>query len=192
MNEAQIGQAGGTGAPMRLIARIVMVVAALGLVAAFFLPWASAGEDYREAAELAPDVMFYEPTGLTVEGATDLSLFEYTQVYGSMSGTGWEIYQYIMYAALGVAAITLVLAALGKPVGAAVFGILTLAASRLLVWDFEDRGVLPNGTHDWGIAPVIYLVAAVVLIAAAVWMLVLKRQAKAAARGAEQMNGSAH
>ena len=52
--------------------------------------------------------------------------------------------------------------------------------------------MLPNGTHDWGIAPVIYFVAAVVLIAAAVWVFVLKRQAKAAARGAEQMNGSAH
>lgn len=192
MDEAQVRQAIGAGAPMKLIARIVMVVAALGLVAAFFLPWASAGEDYREAAALAPGVMFYEPTGLTVEGATDLSLFEYAQVYGSMSGTGWEIYQYIMYAALGVAVIALVLAAFGKPVGAAVFGILTLAASRLLVWDFEDRGVLPNGTHDWGIAPVIYFVAAVVLIAAAVWVFVLKRQAKAAARGAEQMNGSAH
>lgn len=193
MDEAQVGQVGGASvsAPMRLVARIVMVVAALGLVAAFFLPWASAGEDYREAAALAPDVMFYEPTGLTVEGAADLSLFEYAQVYGSMSGTGWEIYLYIIYVALGVAVVTLVLAAFGKPIGVTVFGILTLVASRLLVWDFEDRGVLPNGTHDWGVAPVIYIVAAVVLIAAAVWLFVLKRQAKAAARGAEQMNGSA-
>lgn len=192
MDETQVGQTGGAGAPMRLIARIVMVVAALGLMAAFFLPWASAGEDYREAAALAPDVMFYEPTGLTVEGAADLSLFEYAQVYGSMSGTGWEVYQYIMYVALAISAVTLLLAAFGKPIGATVFAVLTVAASRLLVWDFEDRGVLPNSTHDWGIAPVIYIVAAVVLIAAAVWLFVLKRQAKVAARATEQADGSAH
>lgn len=192
MDEAKVRQAGGAGVPMKLIARLVMVVAALGLVAAFFLPWASAGEDYREAAALAPDVMFYEPTELTVEGATDLSLFEYAQVYGTMIGTDWEIYQYIMYTALGVAVVALVLAVFGKPIGATMFGILTLVASRLLVWDFEDRGVLPNGTHDWGIAPVIYLVAAVVLIAASVWMFVLKRQANTAARATGQADSSIH
>lgn len=165
----------------RAIARIVMIVAAVALVAAFFLPWASANDEYRELASATPDAMFYEPTGLTASDAADLSLFDYTLVYGSMLGTGWELYMAIMYATLGVSIIALLLAAFGKPIGAGVFSILAFASSRLLVWDFGDRGVLPNSTHDWGIAPMVYVLTAVVLIAAAVWLLVMKRQAKKAA-----------
>lgn len=159
----------------RLTARIAMVVGALMLVAAFFLPWASAGDEFRDAAALTPDVVFYEPTGMTVSGATDISLMEYAQVYGSMGGT-WQVYMVIMYATVGVAAVTLVFAAFGKPVPTVVFGIAAFAASRLLVWDFGDRGVLPSSTHDWGLAPAVYIVGFVVVLAASVWMFMLRRQ----------------
>ena len=168
-----------TWTPLAL--RVVMVVAALGLVVAFFLPWASADEEYRSAAAQAPEFMYYEPTGLTVSDAQDLSLLEYAQVYGSMEG-GWVIYMVIMYAMAAISVLALILAACNKPIGAMVFGVLTLAASRLLVWDFTDRGVLPNATHDWGIASTIYLVAAVVLIATGIVTAVLKHRQKAAAR----------
>ena len=155
-----------------------MVVAAFGLVAAFFLPWASANEEFREAAAAMPEAMFFEPAGLTAEGAVDLSLMEYAQVYGSMGGA-WQIYMVIMYATLAVSVLTLVLAAWGKPVGAVVFAVLTLAVSRLLVWDFVDRGVLPNSSHEWGVATTIYLVAAAVLIVGGIAAAVLKHQQKA-------------
>ena len=154
----------GLGAA-RLVARIAMVVGALMLVAAFFLPWASAGDEFRDAAALAPDVVFYEPTGMTVSGATDISLMEYAQVYGSMGGT-WQVYMVIMYATVDVAAVALVFAAFGKPVPTVVFGIAA----------FGDRGVLPNSTHDWGLAPAVYIVGLVVVLAASVWMFMLKRQ----------------
>ncbi len=168
------------GSPQALIVRIVLVVAALGLVAGFFLPWASADAEFRDAVALAPDLVFYEPTGMTVSDATDISLLEYAQVYGSMGeGTAWQIYMIIMYGVLAVSVVTLLLAALGKPVGASIMAVLVLAGSRLLVWDFGDRGVLPNSTHDWGIAPTIYIIAFVILLAAAVWLFVMKRKVKA-------------
>lgn len=170
----------GVRPQMLLLARIALVVAAIGLVGAFFLPWASADEEFRDAVTLAPDLVFYEPTGLSVSDATDISLFEYAQVYGSMGGT-WQVYQVIMYVALGVSVVVLLLAALGKPIGASVTAVLVLAGSRLLVWDFGDRNVLPNGTHDWGIAPTVYLVAFVILLVAAAWLFVLKRRAKSGA-----------
>lgn len=169
-----------------LVLRVVMVVAALGLVAAFFLPWASADEDYRSAAATAPELMYYEPTGLTVSEAQDLSLLEYAQVYGSMEGA-WVVYMVIMYATAAVSVLAFILAACNKPIGAAVFGALALAASRLLVWDFTDRGVLPNDTHDWGVAPTIYVAAALLLVVAAIWLFMVKRKAKAA--NAAQVHG---
>lgn len=159
------------------IARIVMVVAALVLLGAFFLPWGSANSAYREAATQMPGLMFYEPAGLTVADAADLSLLEYAQAYAALGGA-WLIVTIVIYVTAGLSALALLLAALGKPIGSAVMGLLCVAASRVLVWDFTDRAVLPSGTHDWGIAQMLYLVAGVVLLAAAVWMVVARRRAR--------------
>lgn len=161
-----------------LLARLAMTVAAVGMAVAFFLPWATAGDEFREAASSFPDVMYYEPTGMTVTDATDISLLEYAQVYASMENTSWQVYTVIMYAVLGASVLTILLAALSKPIGAALVGAVVFAGSRLLVWDFGDRGVLPSSTHDWGLAPTAYIAAFVVLVAAAVWMVVIKRGAK--------------
>ena len=179
MSEGTMGAPEGRSAGW-IVPRILMVVAALGFLAAFFLPWASANAEFREAVTAAPDLVFYEPTDMTVSDAVDISLFEYAQVYGSM-GSGWQVYMAIMYAVLGASALTLLLAAFGKPIGAAVVGALAFAGSRLLVWDFGDRGVLPSSTHDWGMAATAYIPAFVVLLVAAVWLFVLKRRAKAGA-----------
>lgn len=165
----------------RVAARILMAVAAIGLVAAFFLPWASADQEFRDAAALMPDLALGEQVDMTVSDATGISLLEYAQVYGAM-GSVWQVYVVIMYAVLGVSVVTLLLAALGKPIGASVMAVLAVAGSRVLVWDFGDRGVLPSSTHGWGVAPTVYLVALVVLLAAAVWLFALKRRAKSRAR----------
>ena len=170
-------------APVMLIARIALAVAAALLVAAFFLPWASADEEFREGAAALPDFMFYEPADMTVADACDISLLEYAQVYGSMEGTAWVVYMVVMYAGLALSVVALLLAAFGKPIGTAVFAVLACAVSRLLVWDFGDRGVLPSSTHDWGAAPTVYLIATVAVVALAIWLVILRRQAKAAGRG---------
>ena len=170
-------------APVMLIARIALAVAAALLVAAFFLPWASADEEFREGAAALPDFMFYEPADMTVADACDISLLEYAQVYGSMEGTAWVVYMVVMYAGLALSVVALLLAVLGKPIGTAVFAVLACAVSRLLVWDFGDRGVLPSSTHDWGAAPTVYLIATVAVVVLATWLVMLRRQAKAPERG---------
>ena len=40
---------------MLIATRVALAVAAVGLVIAFFLPWASADDAYREAAAQAPE-----------------------------------------------------------------------------------------------------------------------------------------
>lgn len=163
-----------------LVLRIAMMVAAAALATSFFLPWGAADEEYREAAaSVSPDMMFYEPTGLTVSDAADLSLLEYAQVYGSMGGNGWDILAAIIYAIPALSLIALLFAALGKPIVSTVFGVLALVVTRFIVWDFTERGVLPSGTHDWGIAPAIYLAATFAIVVLAVAMVVLKRRSKA-------------
>lgn len=61
-------------------------------------------------------------------------------------------------AVLGV--LTLLFSALRKPVPVIVFSVLAIAMSMLLTWDFEDRGVIPSSSYDWGEARWIYLVGA--------------------------------
>ena len=176
-------------APVMLIARIALAVAVALLVAAFFLPWASADEGFREGAAALPDFMFYEPAGMTVADACDISLLEYAQVYGSMEGTAWVVYMVVMYAGLALSVVALLLAVLGKPIGTAVFAVLACAVSRLLVWDFGDRGVLPSSTHDWGAAPVIYVITTVAIVALAAWLFALKRKDKAQRETSVQKSG---
>lgn len=163
---------------MLIATRVALAVAAVGLVIAFFLPWASADDAYREAAAQAPEIVVYEDAGITTAQAADLSLLEFAQIYGSMEGT-WTLYMYLMYGLLGISAVSLLCAAAGKPVVTSVFALLAYALSRLLVWDYEDRGALPNATYDWGIAPAIYLGATVAIVAIAVWMVVIRRKGKA-------------
>ncbi len=172
------GRLGGGRDGKFIAARIALAVAAIGLVAAFFLPWASANDAYREAAAQAPEIVVYEDTGITAAQAADLSLLEFAQIYGSME-SAWTLYMYLMYALLGISAVSLVCAAAGKPIATSVFALLACALSRLLVWDYEDRGALPNATHDWGIAPTIYLGATVVIVVIAVLVVVMQRKGKA-------------
>ena len=81
------GRLGGGRDGKFIAARIALAVAAIGLVAAFFLPWASANDAYREAAAQAPEIVVYEDTGITAAQAADLSLLEFAQIYGSMEST---------------------------------------------------------------------------------------------------------
>ena len=56
----------------------------------------------------------------------------------------------------------------------------TLGLSLLINWDFEDRGVVPSSLYDWGVAKWVYIAAAAIAIAGAVWLLVVKVKEKRA------------
>lgn len=163
---------------LRFPVKAVMIIAALALLIAFFLPWASATALFREAAGTSPDEVLYEQTGTTVSDAVELSLFDFAQLYAAESSE-LIIDSVIMCAMLIASIIVLILASRDKPIGAAIIALLTFAGSRLLVWDFEARGVIPSTYYDWGFAPTIYIVATVLLLAAAIWRAALKRKAKA-------------
>lgn len=169
-----------SSAKVMLILRIAMVALAALLVGCFFLPWGSAIAEFRDAAAQMPEAWFYEPAGLTAADAVDLSLMEYAASYQTLEGALRDVYVSIMYAAVALPAIALLFAALGKPVPASIFAVLTLAVTELLRWDFGDRGVLPSASHDWGIAPTVYMVAAIVLIALGIASAVLKHRVKKA------------
>lgn len=164
----------GTARANTIVAALTIVMAAL-LVAAFFLPYASATADYRAAlGELSEN-----PFGLANEELADISLFEYVRIYLNAAPESFAalyVPATVAPAVLGV--LTLLFSALRKPVPVIVFFVLAIAMSMLLTWDFEDRGVIPSSSYDWGEARWVYLAAGIAAIAFAARAIALCRQVR--------------
>lgn len=164
-------------------ARVVCVVAAALLVAVFFLPYISMTAENRgevsDLGELANTVL-YEGSDLRAVDAVDLSLFEFARIYAALS----EISEtYLVVAAVFVlpgvfSLLALLLAAFKKPIGTMVFAVLTAAVTFPINSLLEEAGAISSGLYGWGIAKWLYLVAGIVLVAAAAWLFVAKRQKK--------------
>lgn len=167
------------------IAVVVTIVAAALLVAAFFLPYAAGTQEFRDGLSSMSLNPYSKTLGMSNEDLADISLFEYVRIYSSSSELGMSETFSMLYTALTAAAgvlgvLTLLFALLRKPIPVVVFSVLTVALSLLLNWDFEDRGVIPSTSYDWGIARWVYLVAGIAAVMLAIWQIVLRRQPKRA------------
>lgn len=164
-----------TSGQLGAIATMLTIVFAALLVAAFFLPYASAVEEYRAVLGQLSE----NPFGLANEELADISLLEYVRIYLNAAPEAFvAVYVPLTVAPAVLGALTLLFSALRKPVPAIVFSVVTLGVTSLLSWDFEDRGVLPSDTYEWGAARWVYLAAGVAVIACAIWQIVLRRQAR--------------
>lgn len=170
---------------LRNVAVVMGIVAAAMLVVAFFLPYASAVDDYRETLGSISDNPYSEIVGMSNGDIADLSLAEYVRIYSAAEELGMPelfatIYVPVMVAPVALSALCLLFSALRKPVPMIVFSALIVATILLLSWDFEDRGVIPSSNYDWGVAKWVYLLAGIAVVACAVWQIVLRRQSKKA------------
>ena len=126
---------------------------------------------------------YSETLGMSNEDLADISLFEYARIYSAAGELGMgdafaAVYVPFTVAPAVLGALTLLFAALRKPIPAIVFSALTIAMTFLLNWDFEDRGVIPSNSYDWGVAKWVYLAAGIAVVACAVWQLVLRQQGR--------------
>lgn len=168
---------------MRTIASVATIVAALLLAVSFFLPYASGTQEFREGLSSMSANPYSETLGMSNEDLADISLFEYVRIYSAsgelgMGDTFAAVYVPLTVAPAVLGVLTLLFAALRKPIPSVVFSVFTVALTFLLNWDFEDRGVIPSSSYDWGIARWVYLAAGVAVIACAVWQIVLRKQSK--------------
>lgn len=168
---------------MRTIAGVATIAAALLLVVAFFLPYASGTQEFREGLSSMSANPYSESLGMSNEDLADISLFEYVRIYSASGELGMgdafaAVYVPLTVAPVVLGVLTLLFAVLRKPVPAVVFSVLSVALTFLLNWDFEDRGVIPSSSYGWGIARWVYLVAGVAVIACAIWQIVLRKQSR--------------
>ena len=171
-----------------LVPRIVMVAGAVLLVACFFLPYLAGTAEFREQALAAGDVTLISSVGVTAAQMADLSLFELANVLNALVGlsTGAEadvvsaVVTVFFYGLLALSVLTLVLAALGRPLGALVPCVLSAMLVTFVRTQFLAPAVADNQIYGWGVASWLCYVAAAVVVAGAVWMLVARRGAEGA------------
>lgn len=166
---------------MKKYSFLAVLIGALMLAATIFLPFATATEDYEERLEEYSDEMYVEEINMTNEDAINISLFEFVRIYSVAAEMGMSesvaIACTILIAAFGVfAVLTLLFSLLKKPLATIIFNLLAFAAFSITKWDFEDRGVLPSSSYDWGMAQYICYVGAIVVLVGAAIFWVFKKQ----------------
>ena len=161
---------------------IAMLIGSAILLLTLFMPFASATDEYKEALEKFSDSMYIEELNMTNEEAINISLFEFIRIYSSETGkeisNDLSIVYVVVIAAFAVfALLTLLFSILRKSIPVIV-NILTFAVLRLIIWDFEDRGVISNSRYDWGIAQYIGYIGIAIVMVGAVALLVVKMKDK--------------
>lgn len=173
---------GGLRVP-RFIALIVSLIA----IAAFFLPYISATEAYRQRIDALGDTAdesAYKTVHVSYSDVKDLSMFEYARIYllGGKEVLGNQqagVFYGVLFLAIGLFALLILLCALGrKPVLILLFDILMGGAFFLINWDFVSRGIMPSSDRLWGVSYYVYYPCAVAILVCAIWMFVLKRRMK--------------
>lgn len=178
---------GPVGKPGRKmgVARLVGTVCAVLLVVCLFLPLFTGTEWYLDYLDGYPDDYVDESLGLKVHETASVSPVDYGRIYGRIfDGVDGAIYIGVTAFLAGAALLTLLFAALNKPIGALLFDILAFAAFRLMVYDLDERGVVPSRNWDWGVDYYLLHIVTAAIAVAAVWMLVVKIKAKRAAKAA--------
>ena len=157
---------------------IAMLIGSAILLLTLFMPFASATDEYKEALEKFSDSMYIEELNMTNKEAINISLFEFIRIYSSETGkeisNDLSIVYVVVIAAFAVFA--LLFSILRKSIPVIVFNILTFAVLRLIIWDFEDRGVISNSRYDWGIAQYIGYIGIAIVMVGAVALLVVKKK----------------
>ena len=161
----------------------IALTGSLLLIAALFVPFASATEDYKEYLQEHPDGMYAEEIEMTNKEAINLSLFEFGRIYAKTAELGMSkeisITCLVIISVFAVLVIlTTAFSVLKKPIAAIIFSLLSLGVFRVIMWDFDDRGVILNSRYDWGMAHYFCYIGAAAVFIGGVYLLITKSKLK--------------
>ena len=169
---------------------LVTLAAAFIVVASFFLPLATANEEHAEYLQKYAEKFSVPEIEMTNEDVIHISMYEYFRMYGVIYSTVNQTLGTVLMVIIGAAGIlslvTVLFVLFKKPIVVFIFNALTLGAYYLMVWDFKDRGVMPNNNYDWGIAYYLYYIGIAAVFAGAVWLLIAKVKQKRKTKAEEK------
>lgn len=156
----------------------VTLAAAVIVVAAFFLPLATANTEYAEYLKNRMQALNEMDAEITTEDTINVSMFDFAKMYWTVYSAIDKTMATVVAAVIGITGIlsllTLLFAIFRKPIAVMVFNALTFGAYYLMTWDFKDRKVLPNRHYDWGLAYYLYYIGIAAVFAGAIWLLIVK------------------
>lgn len=158
---------------------LVAIVGSLLLLITLILPFASASEEHKERLMSYPESMYSQEANMTNEDAVNISLVEFIKIdfaaieVGVSEGTAIAN-MVVIIAFITFATLVLLFSILKKPIPALIFDIISFAVLQLIRFDFEDRGVIPSSSYDWGIAQIICYLGIVITAVGAVLLLIAK------------------
>lgn len=162
---------------------LITLIGSVLLLVMLLLPYASAKDDYKEyLIENAYD-LYIEEIEMTNAEAVNISLVEFTKIYAEAANQGIHkevsivcIVVIVIFA--GFAGITLLLSLCKRPIGIIIFDLLAMGVFRMIHFDFEDRGIIPSDSFDWGIVNYLTYIVGAVILGGAIWLFIEKRKAK--------------
>lgn len=158
---------------------LVVLAGAIILIAAFFLPYASATKEWKEFLTETSGEKYLEGSDMENQELINISLLEYTKLYSTLGATlelGKFGYIYVaLFAAVGVCSfLVLIFAIFKKAIPVMVFDLLTFGTNYLLFGDFKDRGIMSGSNYHTGVGCYLYFAVTVVVFLGAVWLLITK------------------
>jgi hypothetical protein len=168
--------------------RLIIIIAAICAVVAFFLPYISATDEYRAYINNRSDEKPFNTVDITIGEMADMSLFTYAKTYFQggeelLRSKGNGIFYGILMSAVAGFAVLIILTALGKkPMLTLIFDIFMAGSFYLINWDFIDRRIMPDNNRVWAISYHLYYPLAAIIAVCAIWMFVIKHKVKKEAK----------
>lgn len=165
------------------LAFYAMIIGSALLIAALFLPFATATEEYAEHLNRYPKRYLVEEIEMENADGIQISLMKFLRIY--YAAAKLEISREVGIACMVIlfifalfAIMTAIFSVCRKPILTILFDILSFAMINLVRWDFQERGVIPSRRYDWGIAAYAVYIGVMIVIAGAVVFLTEKRKQK--------------
>lgn len=166
------------------VPKLIAILAAVVALVTFFLPLISFKDSMREYYLSRADEKAFESLDMTYGEMVDISMYDYARVYFEageevMRSKDMGILYGCLTSSVAVFALLIILSALGKKtILTLILDALFAGAFAVIIWDFNDRGIMPVSTADWGIAYFVFYPVAVIIALAAIWMFVVKHKNK--------------
>ncbi|GAB5081769.1 hypothetical protein Osc1_09420 [Hominimerdicola sp. 21CYCFAH17_S] len=166
------------------------IVGAFLMIITLFVPFASANDDYSERLMSYPDSVYSEEADMKNEDAVHISLIEFIKIDSAAIKTG--LYEETAIANMVViiafalfSVLTLLFSVIKKPIAILIFNIISFAIMQFIRFDFEDRGVIPSSSYNWGIASIICYIGITISVIGAVLLLIAKIKSKRSIKASE-------
>lgn len=75
---------------------------------------------------------------------------------------------------------TILFICIRKAIPIIIFSILDFGVFYILGWDFQSRGVIGSGKYEFSLAYYLFMIALIIILAAAIWLLFIKIRNKKA------------